>query len=169
MSRRGSHIWLSLREMRIAKMDRKPRIKPCTGEVSASFALISVHYVRITDRTFHIHFTKLYSLICFWKPSPMLVQSKMFRLTSLRPWRTAWKTRWDFPSLPYTTTITCVLKLCFFFYVGKCPQANPIESSLKAIRQIYQLKVNLNEQNELHEWEDSDVGCTSTDWTSLNV
>mmetsp|Transcript_52504 Transcript_52504/g.91676 ORF Transcript_52504/g.91676 Transcript_52504/m.91676 type:complete len:86 (+) Transcript_52504:46-303(+) len=32
MSRRGSHIWLSLREMRIAKMDRKPRIKPCSGE-----------------------------------------------------------------------------------------------------------------------------------------
>ena len=30
---RGSHIWLTLREMRIAKMDKKIHIKPCTGEV----------------------------------------------------------------------------------------------------------------------------------------
>lgn len=53
----------------------------------------------------------------------------------------------------------------FIFYIGKCPQANPIEISLKAIRQIYQLKVNLTKRNQWHEWEDSDVDCTSIDRT----
>ena len=38
---RGSHIWLTLREMRIAKMDKKVHIKPCTGEVSDALFVLS--------------------------------------------------------------------------------------------------------------------------------